>query len=171
MIDAIPHWLHIVGATIWVGPQFFVFVASVPALRTVEDVRQRLRALRVLTTRFNYLAWSGMAILVLTGISNYFDVRSDCDCDLSEYRWITIFSIKMTLVIIAVVLTAFHSFWTGPRLIEMQEQALESGVEPAALATLRRVSLVTSSVGFAASLAVLLMAALLVDHEFAFELR
>src|SRR3972149_2821057 len=145
MVDAIPNWLHVLAATLWVGPQVFVFLVSIPALRTVEDVGQRLRALRVLGTRMNYLAWGAMAVLLLTGISNYFDVRDDCDCDLSEFRWITVFSVKMTLVIAAVVLTAIHSFWTGPRIIGMQEQALESGDEPEALASLRRASMLASS--------------------------
>ena len=171
MVDAIPNWLHIVGATIWVGPQFFVFLVSTPALHTVEDARQRLRALRVLTTRFNYLAWAGMALLVLTGISNYFDVRADCDCDLSEFRWITVFSTKMTLVIVTIALTAFHSFWSGPRLIGMQEQAAESGAEPAQLASLRRASIAASSLALLASLAVLFLGALLLNHEFSFEPR
>src|SRR3989304_1600754 len=98
MADAVPTWLHMLAAAVWVGPQFFVFVASVPALRAVEDARQRLRALRVLTTRFNYLAWAAMVVLVLSGISNYFDVRSDCDCDLGDFRWSTIFAVKMALV-------------------------------------------------------------------------
>ena len=171
MAEAIPNWLHVVGATIWVGPQFFVFLASVPALRTIDDVRQRLRALRVLTTRFNYLAWAGMILLVVTGIANYFNERDECNCDLSDYRWITVFSIKMTLVIVTVALTAFHSFWSGPRLIDMQEQALESGAEPATLASLRRASLVASSLALVGSLAILFMAALLIDHEFSFEPR
>ena len=171
MVDAIPDWLHILAAAVWVGPQFFVFLASVPALRTVEDARQRLRALRVLTTRFNYLAWSAMVVLVLSGLSNYFDVRSDCDCDLSEFRWIIIFGVKMALVVATIALTAIHTFWTGPRILDMQEQALESGAETAALASMRRVSMLASSLGLLASVAVLFLAALLSTDEFSFQPR
>jgi len=72
--EAFNPWLHVIAATIWVGPQFFLFIAAVPAMRTVEDVQTRARAMRVLTTRFGWLAWGAMAVLVLTGIGNLFQV-------------------------------------------------------------------------------------------------
>jgi uncharacterized membrane protein len=171
MADAIPNWLHIVAAAVWVGPQFFVFLATVPALRTIEDVRQRIRAMRVFAIRFNYLAWGAMAVLVLTGISNIFDVRNDCDCDLTDLRWMTIFTAKMGLVVATIALTAFHSFWSGPRILDMQEQALESDGEPTTLASLRRASIAASSLALLASLAVMFLATLLATPEFSFQQR
>ena len=37
-------WLHIFAATVWVGPQVFLFAVAVPAMRTVEDAKERARA-------------------------------------------------------------------------------------------------------------------------------
>ncbi len=171
MVDAIPNWLHIVAAAVWVGPQFFTFLVSVPALHTVEDARQRLRATRVFTTRFNYLAWGAMIVLALTGISNIFDVREDCGCDLMNLRWGPVFIAKMVMVAATIALTAVHSFWTGPRILDLQEKALKSGDEPTALASLRRASVVASSLALLSSLAVLFLAALLGTEEFSFQKR
>jgi putative copper export protein len=149
-----------------------VFLVAAPALRTVEDLRQRVRAMRVFTTRFNYLAWGAMAVLVLTGISNVFDVRSEhSGASLMDLRWGVIFITKMVMVAATITLTAIHSFWTGPRILDMQEQALDSGAEPADLASIRRASIVASSLALLASVAVLFLAALLATPEFAFEPR
>ena len=79
MAEAINPWIHILAATIWVGPQVFLFVAAVPALRTVEDTQVRARAMRVLTTRFGYLAWGALAVLVVTGIDNLYEHDQSVD--------------------------------------------------------------------------------------------
>ena len=54
MADALPRALHILGAVLWLGPQFFMFIAVMPALRAAGDTA-RMRAMAVLTVRFNYM--------------------------------------------------------------------------------------------------------------------
>src|SRR5207244_9868561 len=77
MSDAVTPWLHILAVSVWVGPQFFLFIAALPAIRTIEDRQARARVMRVIVTRFGWLAWAAMAVIVLTGISNLFQVGGD----------------------------------------------------------------------------------------------
>ena len=161
MGDAINPWLHIFAATVWVGPQVFLFAVAVPALRTVADVKERARLTRLITTRFGYLAWGAMAVLVVTGIGNVFEEDESLEF-LFDHNWGTIFEVKMTLVIATVVLTALHSFVIGPRMLAMQE----SVAGEAQIASMRRTSIIISSVNAALALGILFFAALL-HTEFA----
>ncbi len=156
MAEAINPWIHILAATIWVGPQVFLFAAAVPALRTLEDTQVRARAMRVLTTRFNYLAWGALAVLVVTGIANLYERDLPVDT-LFERNFGVIFQVKMTLLIATVALTAAHSFIIGPRLLNMQE----SVADEAELAPTRRLSIIVSSVNLLIAFAILFFGALL----------
>ena len=77
MADAVVTWLHILAITLWIGPQVFLFAAAVPAVRTIEDAGVRARVMRVLTSRFAWLGWSAMAVIIVTGIANLFVVAGD----------------------------------------------------------------------------------------------
>lgn len=155
MGDAINPWLHIFAATVWVGPQVFLAAVAIPAVRTVADVKERARLMRLITTRFGYLAWAAMAVLVITGIGNVFE-EEDRDF-LFDHHWGTIFEVKMTLVIATVVLTALHSFVIGPRMLAMQE----SVTDESQIASMRRTSIVISSVNGLLALGILFCGALL----------
>jgi uncharacterized membrane protein len=161
--EAINPWLHIVAATIWVGPQFMLFIAAIPAIRTVEDAQARGRAMRVLTTRFGYLAWAALAVLVITGIANLYERDESVDF-LFERNFGVIFQVKMTLLIVVVVLTALHSFWIGPRVMRLQE----SVADEAQIASARRWSMTISGLGLLLSLAIVFCGSLL-DSKFALE--
>lgn len=163
MTEAINPWLHILAATIWVGPQVFLFVAAVPAIRTVEDAQLRARIMRVLTTRFGWLAWGAMLVLVITGIGNLFEHNLEFDV-LMDLNYGTILEVKIALVIATVALTALHSFVIGPRLLTMQE----SVADEAQIASTRRVSIIISASNLALALGILFAAALL-NTNFALE--
>jgi uncharacterized membrane protein len=163
MGEAVNPWLHILAATIWVGPQIFLFVAAVPAVRTIQDARERARVMRVLTTRFGFLAWGAMIVLVITGIGNMYEEDLDTDV-LFDLNWGTIFEVKMTLVILTIVLTALHSFVIGPRMMRAQE----SVTDESQLSSMRRFSIAISAVNGLLALGILFCAALL-DTTFALE--
>ena len=156
MGDAFNPWIHIIAATIWVGPQVFLFVAAVPAVRTVEDLQVRARIMRVLTTRFGYLAWGAMLVLVITGIGNLFEHNLEFDVLMDLNYW-TILEVKIALVVATVALTALHSFVIGPRLLTMQE----SVADEAQIASTRRVSIIISASNLLLALGILFAAALL----------
>jgi uncharacterized membrane protein len=163
MGEAINPWIHILAATIWVGPQVFLFVAAIPAVRTIADQRERARVMRVLTRRFGYLAWGALLVLVITGIGNMYEQDVDLDI-LFDLNWGVIFQVKMTLVIITALLTAIHSFVIGPRMLAAQE----SVTNDTELASLRRFSIAVSAVNALIALGIVFCAALL-DSTFALE--
>jgi len=156
MAEAINPWVHILAATIWVGPQVFMFVAAVPAVRTIEDMQIRAKVMRVITTRFNYLAWGALAVLVVTGIANLYEHDLDVD-QLFDRNFGVIFQVKMTLLIATVILTGLHSHVFGPRLLEMQESATAE----ADIAPTRRWSIIISAGNLLLALAIVFCGALL----------
>ena len=167
MTDTIPFWVHLVAATVWVGPQFFMFVVTVPALRAIQTAEVRLQVLRVITTRFGWLAWAALGVIVLSGMSNLFQEADEFghlwDPD---YRYFQVFSTKMAVVGVAVLLTAVHTFIIGPRQLRLLEET--RGDSPEAL-RLRRLSVAVSSLVLLASIAAVFLAALLANHEYSFE--
>ena len=163
MGEAVNPWIHIVAATIWVGPQVFMMVAAVPAVRTIEDMQVRTKVMRVITKRFNYLVWGALTVLVITGIANLYEHDLDVD-QLFDLNFGVIFQVKMTLVIAAVILTALHSFVLGPRVLDMQESA----TDPSELAPVRRWSIIVSGTNGLIALGIVFCGALL-SSSFALE--
>ena len=155
MSEAINPWLHIFAATVWVGPQVFLFAVAVPALRTVADVKERARLIRLISTRFGYLAWGAMAVLVVTGIGNIFE--EDDRSFLFDHNWGVILQVKITLVVLTILLTALHSFVIGPRMLALQE----SVTDESQIASMRRASIIISSINGLLALGILFCAALL----------
>ena len=163
MGEAVNPWLHILAATVWVGPQVFLFVAAVPAVRSIQDAKERARVMRIITTRFGYLAWAALIVLVITGIGNMYEHELSTD-ELFELNWGTIFEVKMTLVIATVLLTIVHSFVIGPRMSALQE----SVTDESQIASMRRASIIISAVNGLLALAILFCGALLAS-DFALE--
>jgi len=169
MSDAVTPWLHILAVTVWVGPQFFLFIAALPAIRTIEDRQTRARVMRIIVTRFGWLAWAAMLVIVLSGISNLFQVGGDTELSwatANDIRYGRIFAEKMVFVGIAVGLTAVHTFVVGPRQLALAEQ-MEA--DPSETARLRRISIIISSFALLASVLAIFMGALLANHSYSFE--
>ena len=155
MTEAIVLWIHILAATLFVGPQAFLFMAAVPAMRTVEDVQARARATRVVTTRFGWIGGGALLVLIATGIYNYMHASDEGFLDL--HRYFVVLQIKLGLVAVVVLLTLLHGAILGRRLLALQQ----SGADPAAIAATWRWSVAASIAIFALSVAILLCAALL----------
>ena len=163
MGEAVNPWIHILAATVWVGPQVFMMVAAVPAVRTIEDLQVRTKVMRVITTRFNYLAWGALTVLVITGIANLYEHDLDVD-QLFDLNFGVIFQVKMTLLIATVILTALHTRVLGPRVLDMQE----SVADEADIAPVRRWSIIVSGANGLIALAIVFCGALL-SSSFALE--
>jgi uncharacterized membrane protein len=162
MADALPRALHILGAVAWLGPQFLMFIAVVPALRSIEDVA-RVRAMAVLTVRFNYLAWGALALLVLTGL--YTTGDRVADFNLFDVRYGFILVVKVVFAAAAMALTGLHSFVVGPRLLALQEAAATGG-GGVGMATLRRRSMMIAILNLLLGLTTIYLGALLRQTEF-----
>jgi uncharacterized membrane protein len=169
MSDAITPWLHILAVAVWVGPQFFLFIAAIPAVRTIEDRQTRARVMRVIVTRFGWLAWAAMLVIVLSGISNLFQVGGDTPlswASANDIRYGRLFVEKMILVGLAVVLTAIHTFVVGPRQLALNGQM---DADPEEAARLRRLSIIISAVALLASVLAMFMGAVLANHNYSFQ--
>ncbi|HYM16285.1 MAG TPA: hypothetical protein VEZ14_12065 [Dehalococcoidia bacterium] len=158
MFNAIVLWIHIVAAVLFVGPQVFLVVAAAPALRTIEDVRQRQAASRVMTRRFGMLGGGALLVLVITGLINYQHVNDLGYVDRNAFpRYFFALQVKLALVALVVVLTVLHGAVFGRRLQRLQEE----GASEAELAETRRWSMMLSLATLGASMAILFCAALL----------
>lgn len=96
-LESLRIFLHVVGATIWVGGQF-TLAALVPVLRGVEDLPKKA------ARTFNRLAWPAFVLLVLTGFWNIGEEAADAN----QTWWITL-TLKVILVAISGISAFFHS--------------------------------------------------------------
>jgi uncharacterized membrane protein len=167
MSEAITPWIHIVAVTVWLGPQFFMFLVTMPAIRAIEDRETRAKLIRTTSERFGWLAWAALGVIVLTGVSNLFQEANDFDhiWD-TDFRYFQVFSTKMLVVGVAVVLTAVHSFIIGPRQLRLLDEARGDSDEALRL---RRLSVTLSTLVLLASIAAVFLAALLANHEYSFQ--
>ncbi len=170
MGDAFVLWLHLLAVTVWIGPQIFMFAAAIPAIRTIEDIRERTRIMRILVTRFGNLTLVALAVIIITGVINVYQVDGYSAGDLisgdPQIRWTRIFWEKMVMVGVAVALTAIHVMFVGPRQLDLADRA---DADPAEARNLRRLSITISSIGLLASIVALFLGAELARHEYSFQ--
>lgn len=158
MLGAIPLWLHILGATIWVGSQVMMFVVVTPSLRAAGDPGARYRVLRSVTRRFGYLGTASLVLLILTGIDN---IDRYAPADMFDLRYGYILAVKLALLGVVLVLTVVHTRVIGPQLLAAQESQRTGDAAAAAIRSLRLRSIAVSSLTLLLSLIILFCAALL----------
>jgi uncharacterized membrane protein len=171
MGDASVLWLHLLAVTVWIGPQIFMFAAAIPAVRTVEDIHERTRIMRILVTRFGNLTLIALVVIIVTGVINIYQVDGYSAADLisgdANIRWTRIFWEKMVMVGVAVALTAIHVMFVGPRQLDLADRA---DADPSEVRNVRRLSITISVIGLLASIVALYLGATLARHEYSFQL-
>lgn len=161
MYDAIVLWLHILSAVAFIGPQIFLAVAAVPAMQTIDDVKVRARAMRVMTTRFGMLGGGALVVLLVTGVINYFHAKDLGYMSNDDFpRYFMTMQIKLTLVTVVVILTVLHGAVFGRKLRDLQE----SDAPAEEIANVRKWSMLASMATLGTSIAILLCAALLASN-------
>lgn len=96
--DSIRLFLHVIGATIWVGGQL-VFAALVPVLKKKDAALPKIVA-----HQFNKIAWPAYGLLVLTGMWNMASLPKEVPSNYSAFL-----GVKMTVVIFSAVAAILHS--------------------------------------------------------------
>ncbi len=91
-------FLHVLGATVWVGGQL-TLAGLVPGLRRISP-----DAPRAVARRFNVIAWVAFAVLVATGIWNIVAIRPDWS---SSYG--TTLIVKLVVVAASGLAAALHA--------------------------------------------------------------
>ena len=92
-------FLHVLGATVWVGGQL-TLAGLVPGLRGISP-----DAPRIVARRFNVIAWSAFALLFVTGLWNLTEIDFG---DRSTSYQVTLF-VKLVVVAVSGVTAAVHS--------------------------------------------------------------
>lgn len=98
--DTVRLFLHVLAATIWVGGQL-ALAALVPVLR-----RFGAEVPRAAARRFNQVAWTAFAVLMVTGVWNILAVRDEISHNAS-YRVTLI--VKLIVVGVSGVTAALHA--------------------------------------------------------------
>jgi putative copper export protein len=155
--------LHLIAAAVWAGGMVFLGIAVGAARKTLAD-RERIALLRQLGRRFLMVGGLAMLVLIATGTSMASD-RLASFGDLFDTDYGKHLAEKLGLVVVVIVLTAFHSLAQGPALSRLREQALERPGDTALAVTIRRKAMragIVSMVNLVATLAILVLAARLV---------
>lgn len=161
-------WLHILGVALFVGPQFFLAFAWVPASRTIDDMTTRIKAMRTITRRFGYVGGVGLALIViagsyLVGTWRSFYSQPD-DVGFMDLRFGVVFTIKMVLLLVMLVALGIHIFILGPRQMDrLEAQARGENVSEAEMRKARMQSMTFSILGLALALAIMVLGAMLND--------
>jgi len=160
-------FLHLVGASIWVGSQVFILAVGVPMLRTLDDRAARLRLVKTMTRNFGWLGGAALVIQVATGLWLFY---TQTPGNYRDLRYGFVFDFKMTLVTLTILLTAFHTFVLGPRMLRIMGDgtAALSAEDEANLRTLRKRSGIVSALNLLIAVLILVAAAAMVSpwsHE------
>lgn len=100
-------FLHILAATVWIGGQI-TLAMLVPLLRGVEGLATAA------ARRFQYLAWTAYAVLLVTGVLNARNVGIGWS-DLQHTPAGRTLGLKIGLVVLSGIGAAVHAYSVGPR--------------------------------------------------------
>ena len=165
-------WLHLMFIAVWIGSQVLTGFAVVPTLRRIESRADRMDLLRVFTRRFSLIAWGSLLIVLITGgllTGDRIQTILDGFDSIYDLRWGWIFAIKMALFVLMAGLVALHSFVLWPRLMELNERAIDQVQDgDPEIRRLQVQSGVVAGLGMLTSLLVLGCGAFLGNSSFSF---
>jgi putative copper resistance protein D len=164
-------WTHILGIALFVGPQFFLAFAWVPASRGIADLPTRLQAMRTITRRFGYIGGVGLLLILVAGVYLVATWRSyyhqPSDLGFWELHYGVVFTAKMAVLAVMLGMLALHTFVVGPRLLDrMEAQARGEEVPETVLGRVRAQSMALSIGGLVLTLVIMVMGASLTTYTF-----
>ncbi|MEO9256299.1 MAG: hypothetical protein ABI305_12195 [Tepidiformaceae bacterium] len=167
-------WLHILGIALFVGPQFFLAFAWVPTSRGITDLPTRVKAMRKITSRFGWIGGTGLVCILIAGIYLIATWRTfyhvDPDVGFNSIRFGVIFSIKMTVLLVMLIILALHTYKVGPNLLKKLEAQANGEVVPEAeLRKARRYSMLLSISALTLTLIIMVMGTMLTTTSFSLQ--
>lgn len=154
--------LHILAAVVWIGGMVFFSLVLIPLTHRKEYSASAARLVRASGERFRAISWACLAILVFTGAINL---------HFHGFAWANVFSReawrgsfgsllahKLVLVVLILVISAFHDFYVGPRATA----ALEKAPASAGARTYRRTASWLARINLLLALTVVLLGVMLV---------
>lgn len=116
---------HVLGIVLFVGPQFFLAFAWLPASRGIEDLPTRIAAMRTIVRRYLWIGGTGLTMATVAGLTMFLTWRNyyymPPGTGLFAYRYGTVFLIKMGVFALMVSAVGLHTFKVGPRLVDAFE--------------------------------------------------
>ena len=108
ILDSVRLFIHVIGATVWVGGQL-VLAALVPALKKVNPDLPKIVA-----QKFGKIAWSAYALLIASGIWNMASLPKNPP---SNYSMVLGF--KMAVVLLSGFAAFLHAKAKDPKKLAM----------------------------------------------------
>ena len=117
--------VHVLAALLWLGGMFFLGVVGAPVLRRVEPPAVRAQLFHQLGMAFRTAGWAAIAVLLVTGVLNlHFRGFLSAAGLGSRSFWATryghVLALKLVLVTLMLMLSAFHNFVHGPAAARFQ---------------------------------------------------
>jgi copper resistance protein D len=158
VVDGLVTWVHLVGASIWVGGSIFLGVVLVPILKSHTETLEEMVALMVkIGRRFNKITIPAFAALIASGIYNSRVFLGEPGAVLDTTYGI-ILLIKVILVIGTIVTYVVHI-----RLLDadMERKIMSGQGGNIYVQSIRTKIIILGEVIVVLSVAILLLAALL----------
>jgi len=111
--DTIRLFLHVLGATVWVGGQIALLVI-IPVLRP-----KGRETIREVAARFQAAAWVAYLLLVVTGIWNLLVLHLGSQSG----AWLVTLMVKLTFVAITGLAAGIHVLFAAPRVRRAETDA------------------------------------------------
>jgi copper resistance protein D len=106
-VSLVSRWLHVVAAITWIGGMLFIALVLVPVTRRLDDPALRARLVQAIGMRFRTVGWIALGVLLATGLVNLW--LQPFLLGSHRFQW------KAGLVVLALILSAYHDFVLGPR--------------------------------------------------------
>jgi len=163
--------IHVLAAALLVGPQLLLWIAVVPSTWIIQNEALRRDVTRVITARYGMIAGVSLIGILITGFYLLFvTTPAPIREHMNEYNFGPTFSVKMLVFITFLGLLVYHVFSVARRISRLTDAAIEAGpdADTSALDSQRRVSFVVSFFMLLASIAVLVLGAMLGHHDFSY---
>jgi len=119
-------WVHILAASVWMGGMVFLVLILVPAIRQPRYSGIAASLIRWTALRFRWVGWICLGLLLLSGTFSLayrgFGWTDLWDGKLWQGSFGRILGVKLLLVAVIFVASAFHDFAIGPRATELWQQ-------------------------------------------------
>ena len=161
--------LHVTAAAVLVGPQVLMFFAVVPATWIIEDDERLKRALLgVVARRFGMMSVFAIVTLVVTGIYQYaLVIREHAGESPSDYRFGPLFTTKMALFALLLVLILVHTYRFSRRIMRLSDAVIAGEGDAGELERARLQSFTFSVAILAVSVMLLWLGVALADDSYA----
>lgn len=156
--QAIITWIHLVGASIWVGGSLTIGLVLSPLLKTITDsIPERMQIMIRVGRRFNKIAVPSLIILIITGVYNSHVLLGRPDLLLAS-SYGTFLIIKIILVVALIITYVIHV-----RVIrkDVEDKIMSNQISEPELQRLRKKIIILGEVTVVLSVTILLFAALL----------